>query len=681
MSEQAATGLSGAEQLWRIRHSASHVLAQAVLEVFPDAKLAIGPPIANGFYYDFDLPRALTPEDLTDLEQRMARIVKGNHEFTTWTKPVDEAIAYFEQQNQPYKVELIRDLAAKGETEVRFYQQDSFVDLCAGPHVPRTGNCKAFKLQKVAGAYWRGDSTRPMLQRVYGTAWKNKTDLANYMTMLEEARKRDHRKLGKELDLFSFHKESPGAMFWHPRGWTVYQQMRQLWREEHEAAGYVEICNPVIYHKSLYETSGHWEHYQENMFKLESEGETFCVKPMNCPDTMLFYKTRKHSYRELPLRVSEGQILHRNELSGTLNGAFRVRQFAQDDAHIFVTEQQIESEITSVIRMVDRFYSLFDLTFRVSLSTRPEDFMGEPEAWDQAEDALRRAIEANGLPYRIKEGDGAFYGPKIDFEVLDSLGRRWQCATIQLDFQLPRRFELTYTDRNNEEQTPIVIHRAILGSFERFLGIVIEHVAGAFPTWLAPVQVVFLPVKDQCIDACWDAARALRSAGIRADVDDRSERLGYKIREAELQKTPWMVVVGDKEVESGTFSLRATFSNPDQVLLPGMFVRAEVDLGSMPNAFLVPQRAVQRSSSGDATLYVASEDETARLRTITTSGSLGNDWIVIDGVADGDRLVVDGFQKISDGAAIRPVEATIGEDGVVRQTISSAGYGEGAPER
>lgn len=556
MSEQKQ-GLSQAEQLWRIRHSSSHILAQAVLEIFPDAKLAIGPPIANGFYYDFDLPRTLNDDDLADIEKRMERIVKLNAEFKTWTQPIDEAIAYFKDNNQPYKVELIEDLAKKGETEVRFYQQDSFVDLCAGPHVPRTGNCKAFKLEKVAGAYWRGDSDRPMLQRIYGTAWKNKTELEGYLKMLEEARKRDHRKLGKELDLFSFHRESPGAIFWHPRGWTVYQELRKLWRELHEEAGYQEICNPVIYHRSLYDTSGHWEHYHEHMFKLESEGETFCLKPMNCPDTMLFYKSRKHSYRELPMRISEGQILHRNELSGALNGAFRVRQFCQDDAHVFVTEEQIESEITNIIELIGRIYSLFDLSFRVNLSTRPEDFMGEPALWDQAEAALANAIKANNLPYKIKEGDGAFYGPKIDFEVIDALGRRWQCATVQLDFQLPRRFDLSYTDRNNEEKVPVVVHRAIFGSFERFLGILIEHVAGAFPTWMAPTQVTFLPVSDDFADFAWEAAKKLKAKGIRAHVDDRSERLGYKIREAELQKTPYMIVVGKREVETGLFALRS----------------------------------------------------------------------------------------------------------------------------
>lgn len=555
MSEQRQK-LSTADRLWRIRHSTSHILAQAVLEVFPDAKLAIGPPIANGFYYDFDLPRTLTDEDLADLEERMTRIVKLNATFESWTTPVDEAIEYFKKADQPYKVELIEDLAAKGETEVSFYKQDEFVDLCAGPHVMRTGNCKAFKLESVAGAYWRGDSDRPMLQRIYGTAWKNKTELNNYLKMLEEAKKRDHRRLGKELDLFSFHRESPGAMFWHPRGYTVYRQLKKLWRELHDKAGYEEILNPIIYRDSLYKTSGHWEHYNEAMFKLESEGDTFCIKPMNCPDTMLYYKTRKHSYRELPLRISEGQVLHRNELSGTLNGAFRVRQFTQDDAHIFVTEEQIEDEITNVISLIQEIYGLFELDYRVYLSTRPEDSMGEASQWENAEKALAGAIKANDLPYKVKEGDGAFYGPKIDFEVIDALGRRWQCATIQLDFQLPRRFELTYTDQDNEEKTPVVVHRAIFGSFERFLGILIEHFAGAFPTWMAPVQAIFLPVADEFNDFAQEAVDALRAKGIRAEVDTRSERLGYKIRHAELYKIPYMFIVGKKELESGNFSVR-----------------------------------------------------------------------------------------------------------------------------
>ena len=541
------------DQLWKIRHSCSHIMAQAVLEIFPEASMAIGPPIADGFYYDFDLPRSLTPDDLADIEARMERIVKGNFEFKTWNVPSEEAIAYFKERNQQYKIELIQDL---GVPEVRFYQQDSFVDLCGGPHVRRTGECKAFKLMRVSGAYWRGDSNKPMLQRIYGTAWKNKSDLASYLELLEEAKRRDHRKLGKELDLFSFHQESPGAIFWHPRGWQIYRGLRDLWRDIHTAEGYVEICNPIIYNKSLYETSGHWEHYNEHMFKIESEGEVYCIKPMNCPDTMLFFKTRKHSYRDLPLRVSEGQILHRNELSGALNGLLRVRQFAQDDAHLFVTEEQIEKEITNVVGMIERIYALFDLKFRVKLSTRPADFMGEPALWDEAEAALERALNTNNIPFIVNHGDGAFYGPKIDFDVIDALGRKWQCATIQLDFQLPRRFELTYTDRENTQKTPIVIHRAIFGSLERFIGILIEHVAGAFPTWLAPVQAVIMPISDEQVDYCHAVAARFRAKGLRVEVDDRNEKLGYKVREAELLKTPYMLVAGRREAEGNSFSVR-----------------------------------------------------------------------------------------------------------------------------
>jgi threonyl-tRNA synthetase len=547
-------------------------MAQAVLEIFPEASMAIGPPIADGFYYDFDLPRSLTPDDLVDIEARMERIVKGNFEFKTWNVPSEEAISYFKERHQQYKIELIQDL---GVPEVRFYQQDSFVDLCGGPHVRRTGECKAFKLMRVSGAYWRGDSTKPMLQRIYGTAWKNKSDLASYLELLEEAKRRDHRKLGKELDLFSFHQESPGAIFWHPRGWQIYRGLRDLWRDIHTAEGYVEICNPIIYNKSLYETSGHWEHYNEHMFKVESEGEVFCIKPMNCPDTMLFFKTRKHSYRDLPLRVSEGQILHRNELSGALNGLLRVRQFAQDDAHLFVTEEQIEKEITNVVGMIERIYALFDLKFRVKLSTRPADFMGEPVLWDEAEAALERALNANNIPFIVNHGDGAFYGPKIDFDVIDALGRKWQCATIQLDFQLPRRFELTYTDRENTQKTPIVIHRAIFGSLERFIGILIEHVAGAFPTWLAPVQAVIMPISDEQVDYCHAVAARFRAKGLRVEVDDRNEKLGYKVREAELLKTPYMLVAGRREAEGNSFSVR-NFSVGDRGAISVDEIEAEL---------------------------------------------------------------------------------------------------------
>lgn len=545
------------QKLWRVRHSAAHVMAHAVLELFPFAKFAIGPPIANGFYYDFELPRPLSTEDLGAIEARMTALVKKNRPFVRSTMEIEEAIAFFTEKKQAYKVELIRELAEKGETEVIFYEVDGFVDLCAGPHVHRTKQAKAFKLLSVAGAYWRGDSKRKMLQRIYGTAWANKTDLKNHLLFLDEAKRRDHRKVGKELDLFCFHKESPGAIFWHPKGWTIYRMIQEMSREAHAEEDYVEISNPLIYNKSLYETSGHWDHYNEHMFKVETEGQTFCLKPMNCPDTMLFYKTKKRSYRELPLRVYEAQTLHRNELSGTLNGMLRVRQFAQDDAHIFVSKDQIEEEILSIIRLINKIYGTFQLTeYRPKLSTRPENFMGGSELWDEAEAALKQALEKSGLPYTIKEGDGAFYGPKIDFDVVDALGRTWQCATIQLDFQLPRRFELGYVDSQNQKQMPIVIHRAIFGSFERFLAILIEHLAGVFPTWMAPQQVVFLPVNEQAASQCYEASKKLRRKHIRSQVDNRNEKLGYRIREAELAKIPYMLVVGPREIASNSFALR-----------------------------------------------------------------------------------------------------------------------------
>ncbi len=589
--------ISAGERLWRIRHSTAHVMAAAVLEVFPDAQLAIGPPVEHGFYYDFDLPRPLTPEDLTAIEARMKGLVKANARFEPSSMSVADAVAHFEATNQPYKVELIRDLADKGETEVSFYECGEFIDLCAGPHVGRTGNCKAFKLLNVAGAYWRGDSERPMLQRIYGTAWRNKTDLAAYLELLEEAKKRDHRKLARELDLFSFQRESPGSVFWHPRGYLIYSELKEMSRKLHTDNGYVEISNPVIYNKSLFETSGHWDHYNEHMFQLESEGETFCIKPMNCPDTMLFYRRRKHSYRELPLRVSEFQMLHRNELSGTLNGCFRVRQFTQDDSHIFATEDQVQSEISHVLGMIDYVYGLFDLKYEVKLSTRPADFMGEVALWDQAEAALKAAIEENGLPYELNEGDGAFYGPKIDFDVVDSLGRRWQCPTIQLDFQLPRRFDLTYTDADNTAKTPIVVHRAVFGSLERFIGILIEHVAGAFPTWLAPVQCVFLPFNDDLAAHCHEAAARMRERGIRVEVDDRSEKLGYKIRAAEIHKTPYMVVVGQKEVDAGVLAVR-TYRDGDRGKMGYEDLESEILQKIETREFDVTLKTIEWSTDG-----------------------------------------------------------------------------------
>jgi threonyl-tRNA synthetase len=560
MSERPWSELSSAEKLYRVRHSSAHILAQAVLEVFPDAKLAIGPPIATGFYYDFDLPRPLTPEDLSDLEERMRRIVKLNAPFTRFELSRGEALERLQGEEQPYKVELIDVL---GGDHISFYTQDAFTDLCRGPHVMRTGQCKHVKLLKVAGAYWRGDEKRPMLQRIYGTAFLNKEALEGYLTMLEEAEKRDHRKLGRALDLYSFHTESPGAPFWHPKGWTVFRELRKLWREIHDAEGYVEICNPVLYDKALYERSGHWDHYREHMFTFEAEGKTLCLKPMNCPDTMLYYKTRRHSYRELPLRVSEGQILHRNELSGALNGLLRVRHMTQDDAHIFLPEDQIGEEIGRVLSIVDRVYALFDMTPELYFSTRPDNFMGEVALWDAAEAAIQSALHAAGRPFKVKPKDGAFYGPKIDLDVRDSLGRAWQLATIQVDFQLPRRFELTYTDRDNQPHTPVVIHRAVFGTLERFIGVLVEHLAGAFPTWLAPVQAVFLPINDDCLPRCQALAAELRAQGVRVEVDDRAAKIGYKIREAELSKVPHMLVVGPKELEDGTVALR-TYKDGEQ---------------------------------------------------------------------------------------------------------------------
>jgi len=526
------------EKLYRIRHSCAHIMAQAVTEIFPDAKMAIGPPIADGFYYDFDLPRALTDDDLEDIDKRMRRIIKGNHKFVHSTMSADEAREFFAEHNQDYKLELIDQI---DEDEVSIYQQDSFVDLCAGPHVRYTKQCKHFKLLSVAGAYWRGDSDNPMLQRIYGTAWKTRKELDTFLEIRDEAKKRDHRKLGRELDLFSFHQYAPGAAFWHPRGLTLYEQLVDYWREVQRRDGYVEIRNPIIYDSELYATSGHLEHYSEHMFTLEaSEGRTMCVKPMNCPDTMLYYKTSKRSYRELPLRVAETQTLHRNELSGALSGLTRGRQFTQDDAHIFCSMDQIESEMLGIVNLVDETYGLFDLDYSLCLSTRPEDFLGEADVWNEAEQALHDALDAAGRDYTINEGDGAFYGPKIDIYVRDSLGRKWQCATLQLDFQLPERFDLEYVGADNKNHRPVVIHRAVFGSFERFIGILIEHLAGAFPTWLAPVQAIFLPINDDCNEYCEKIAQSWSALGIRAHVDDRSEKIGYKIREAEVTKVPWI---------------------------------------------------------------------------------------------------------------------------------------------
>ncbi len=540
-----------ADKLYRVRHSTAHLMAAAILEMFPDAKLAIGPPIKDGFYYDFDLPRPISTDDFPQIEGRMKHLIKQNipFEYEEWSK--EKARNFF--SDQPYKLELIDGI--EGET-VSIYKSGPLTDLCAGPHVARSKQCKHFKLQKLAGAYWRGDENKPMLQRIYGTAFPRKDELERHLTLLEEAKKRDHRKLARELELFGFHELSPGSIFWKPKGWTSYRQLKEYFREIEAEQGYEEICNPSFYHEDLFEQSGHLEHYQDSMFKMDVHGQTYCLKPMNCPDTMLYFKSRKRSYRELPLRVAEFGHLHRNELPGALGGATRVRQFVQDDAHIFATKEQLFDEIGLLLELVDRTYGLFGMEYEIEISTRPDDFMGEPSLWDEAEESLKKALEAAGKSYKINEGDGAFYGPKIDFQVLDCLGRSWQCATIQLDFQLPRRFELTYTDSNNEDQTPIVIHRAIAGSLERFFAILVEHLAGVFPTWMAPVQAKVLPIVDDFNDYAFEVAQTLREAGVRVEVDHRREKIGLKIREAETSKTPYMLVVGQREADDQAVALR-----------------------------------------------------------------------------------------------------------------------------
>jgi threonyl-tRNA synthetase len=553
MSDEPKRELSRAERLYRLRHSAAHIMAQAVLEIFPEGKVAIGPPVQDGFYYDFDLPRPLTDEDLADVEARMKRIVDGNFPFRRESWPKDEARKYFDEHGQAYKVEIIDRIA---DPEVSIYHNDQFTDLCAGPHVRYTKECKHFKLLSVAGAYWRGDEKGPMLQRIYGTVWPSKAELEQYLQVREEAKRRDHRKLGRELDLFWFHPWAPGSTLWKPKGTVLYQLLEEHWRRGHRREGYVEIRNPMLYNKELFEQSGHWDHYQENMFILESHGTTMALKPMNCPDTMLFFKSERRSYRELPMRVSEGGLLHRNEKPGALSGLTRVRQFMQDDAHVFVRREQIEEEIGRIIRLIDGTYRLFDFDLRLYLATRPEEFMGEVPVWDAAEKALDAALCASGKPFQLNAGDGAFYGPKIDFYVRDSLGRDWQTATVQLDFQLPERFDLTFISPENKPERPVVIHRAVYGSFERFIAILIEHLGGAFPTWLAPVQARVMALTDEVNEYAHQVAAELREHDLRIEVDDRSEKIGYKIREAEMAKVPYMLVVGARDREAGVVDVR-----------------------------------------------------------------------------------------------------------------------------
>ncbi len=543
------------------RHTASHIMAQAVKRLYPDTKLAIGPSIADGFYYDVDRDIPFTTEDLEKIEAEMKKIVKENLPIQQYTMPRDEAIAYFKEKNEPYKVELIEDLP-EGET-ISFYSQGEFTDLCAGPHLMTTKPVKAFKLTSLAGAYWRGSEKNKMLQRIYGTAFPKKAELEEYLNMLEEAKKRDHRKLGKELGLFMMREEGPGFPFFLPRGMDLKNTLLEYWREIHRKNGYVEIATPIILSRHLWETSGHWDHYKDNMYTTVIDDEDYAIKPMNCPGGILVYESEPRSYRALPLRMGELGLVHRHEKSGQLHGLMRVRCFTQDDAHIFMMPEQIREEIKNVAKLIDEVYSLFGFKYHVELSTRPEDSMGSDEDWEMATDALRGALDDLGLPYVVNEGDGAFYGPKIDFHLEDSIGRTWQCGTIQLDFQLPLRFELEYTGDDGEKHRPIMIHRVVFGSIERFIGILIEHFAGAFPTWLAPVQVKVLPISDKHMEYGKKVLAELENAGIRAEIDSRAEKIGYKIREAQMQKIPYMLVVGAKEEEEGLVSVRSRFEGDE----------------------------------------------------------------------------------------------------------------------
>ncbi len=544
-----------ADGRWAFRHTASHIMAQAIQHLYGEkVQFAIGPAIENGFYYDIDMEKRLTDDDLRDIEKEMERIVKQNLPMVRKEISRADALKLFEEKGQSYKVELINNLPE--DALISLYEQGDFVDLCAGPHVVSTGKVKAVKLQSVAGAYWRGDEHNKMLQRVYGTAFEKKEDLAAYLTMLEEAAKRDHRKLGKELDLFSLHEEGPGFPFFHPNGMVIRNELINYWREVHRRYGYQEIKTPMILNRKLWETSGHWDHYKENMYFTQIDDLDYAIKPMNCPGGMLVYATQPRSYRDLPLRLGELGLVHRHELSGALHGLFRVRNFTQDDAHLFMTLDQVEGEIQTTIDLFDEVYSTFGLTYTAELSTRPENSMGSDEVWEKATAALQNALEHRGLKYIINEGDGAFYGPKIDFHIKDSIGRTWQCGTIQLDMMLPEKFDLTYVGEDGQKHRPIMLHRVVYGSIERFIGILIENYAGAFPVWLAPVQVKILPITDKHHDYAYELKKKFFDAGIRVEVDARNEKMGYKIREAQVKKIPYALVVGDQEVADGTVNVR-----------------------------------------------------------------------------------------------------------------------------
>ena len=537
-----------------LRHTASHILAQAVKRLWPEAKLAIGPAIDKGFYYDIDMEHTLTPEDLGKIEKEMSRIVKENLPITKSVMSRQEAIEFFKSKNEDYKVELIEDLPE--DAVISCYAQGDFIDLCAGPHVASTGKVKAFKLQSIAGAYWRGDEKNKMLQRIYGTAFEKKEELDAYLHMLEEAAKRDHRKLGKELGLFVIKEEGPGFPFFLPKGMALRNELENFWREVHHDFEYDEIRTPIILNKQLWETSGHWEHYRENMYTTILDDEDYAIKPMNCRGGILVYQNERHSYRDLPLRYAELGLVHRHELSGALHGLFRVRAFTQDDAHVFMLPEQMQSELMKVIELFDRIYSQFGLKYHVELSTKPDNAMGDDAIWEAATEALRNAIEAKGIDYVINPGDGAFYGPKLDYHIEDSLGRTWQCGTIQLDMNLPERFNVEYIGEDGQKHRTIMIHRACFGSMERFIGILTEHYAGAFPTWMAPVQVKVLPISEKHVEYANQLAKQMRHDYVRVEVDDRNEKIGYKIRQAQMEKVPYMLVVGDKEMEDNSVNVR-----------------------------------------------------------------------------------------------------------------------------
>ena len=543
------------------RHTSSHILAQAVKRLYPETKLAIGPAIADGFYYDVDRDIPFTTEDLEKIEKEMKKIVKEALPVESFTLPREEAIALMKEKEEPYKVELIEDLPE--DAIISFYKQGEFTDLCAGPHLMNTKTVKAFKLTSLAGAYWRGNEKNKMLTRIYGTSFTKKADLDEYLERLEEAKKRDHRKLGKELGLFMLREEGPGFPFFLPKGMALKNALLEFWREIHTKNGYVEISTPIMLSRHLWETSGHWDHYKENMYTTVIDEQDFAVKPMNCPGGILVYESEPRSYRDLPIRMGELGIVHRHEKSGQMHGLMRVRCFTQDDAHIFMTPEQVKDEIKGVATLIDEVYKMFGFKYHVELSTRPEDSMGSDEDWKLATDALRDALDSLGMDYVVNEGDGAFYGPKIDFHLEDSIGRTWQCGTIQLDFQLPLRFNLEYTGADGEKHRPIMIHRVAFGSIERFIGILIEHFAGAFPTWLAPVQVKVLPISDKHLEYGEKVYAALKDAGIRVEIDTRAEKIGYKIREAQMQKIPYMLVVGAKEEEEGKVSVRSRFAGDE----------------------------------------------------------------------------------------------------------------------